>query len=101
MNKIKLMTHVVVGYPNMEESEKLIKILAEQSDFLEIQIPFSDPIADGETIMKASEIALKNGMNTDKAFEMILNIQRYFAEVARKFFPFQREPETSGTQKFS
>src|SRR3989344_551789 len=77
MNKIKLMTHVVVGYPNMEESEKLIKILAEQSDFLELQIPFSDPIADGETIMKASEIALKNGMNTDKAFRFMEELGNY------------------------
>ncbi|MBI4067429.1 tryptophan synthase subunit alpha [Candidatus Gottesmanbacteria bacterium] len=72
--KLGLMTHAVVGYPNMGKSIEIIKILAQYSDFLELQIPFSDPVADGETIMEASEAALKNGMNTDKAFEIIRNL---------------------------
>lgn len=100
--RLGLMTHAVVGYPIMEESRRIIEILAKESDFLELQIPFSDPIADGPTIMQASEMALKNGMNTDKAFEMIQSMD--FAEVANKFFPrlqcfakqggqaFQRDP---------
>jgi tryptophan synthase alpha chain len=56
----KLMTHMVCAYPNMEESQKIFDILKEKSEYLEIQFPFSDPIADGPIIEKANEIALKN-----------------------------------------
>lgn len=66
------MTHVVLGYPNIEKSRRIVQTLVDGgADYLEFQIPFSDPIADGSTIMMASEIALKNGMNTDTAFQLI------------------------------
>jgi len=42
----KLMTHMVCGYPNISESEKIFKTLADYSEYLEVQFPFSDPIAD-------------------------------------------------------
>ncbi len=38
---------------------------------IEVQIPFSDPIADGETIMRANDVALEGGMTTAKSFELI------------------------------
>lgn len=71
-NKLGLMAHAVLGYPTMEKSFEIIRtLISAGSDFLELQIPFSDPVADGETIMKACEVAIKNGTNTDKAFEVI------------------------------
>ena len=58
-----LMTHVVLGYPSLKESVELVKVMAENgADFIELQIPFSDPIADGPTIMAASEAALSQGI---------------------------------------
>ena len=58
-----LMTHVVLGYPSLKESVELVKVMAENgADFVELQIPFSDPIADGPTIMAASEAALSQGI---------------------------------------
>jgi tryptophan synthase alpha subunit len=44
--KNKLMTHLVCGYPNLEESEKILNILSKYSEYIEVQFPFSDPIAD-------------------------------------------------------
>jgi len=70
--RLGLMTHVVVGYPNLEGTETIVKTLIESgSDFIELQIPFSDPIADGPTIMAACDQALANGTNTDTAFELM------------------------------
>jgi len=40
-------------------------------DFVEVGIPFSDPMADGPTIQESSEIALKNGMNLERLFEQL------------------------------
>lgn len=67
-----LMTHVVLGYPTLEKSLELVKVMAGSgASIVELQIPFSDPIADGTSIMKASEEALKNGVKTKDIFSSI------------------------------
>jgi len=72
MKKTKLMTHIVAGYPNMKKCEEIAILMASQNvDFIEIQIPFSDPVADGKTIMDANTKALKNGVNTDDCFALM------------------------------
>jgi tryptophan synthase alpha chain len=69
--KIKLMTHVVIGYPSIQETEELVLLMDKVGvDFIELQIPFSDPLADGPTIMKACEASLKNGTKVADAFNL-------------------------------
>lgn len=59
---ILLMTHIVLGYPSMEESFQLIGKMVEAGvDVMELQIPFSEPIADGPTILQANQRALEKG----------------------------------------
>ena len=67
------MTHMVCGYPNIEESEDIFRTLSEYSEYLEVQFPFSDPIADWPVIEKANEIALENWITTEKCFDFIEN----------------------------
>ena len=56
---ILLMAHVVVGYPDLATSFELVKtIVAAGVDIMELQIPFSEPIADGPVILKANQSAL-------------------------------------------
>ncbi len=58
-----IMAHVVVGYPDLARSERLILTLAEAgADLIELQIPFTDPLADGPTILQANLRSLKNGI---------------------------------------
>jgi len=60
-----LMPHLVLGAPSFEENEKLIDVMvAAGAETVEIQIPFSEPMADGPVILKANDVALKNGTNT-------------------------------------
>ncbi|MDP2642215.1 MAG: tryptophan synthase subunit alpha [Candidatus Peregrinibacteria bacterium] len=74
---MKLMTHIVAGYPTMEESEKIAMAMYESGvSFIEVQIPFSDPIADGPTIMKANEISLQNGTTPRDCMEFIKRIKK-------------------------
>ena len=57
------MTHVVAGYPDLAATEKIIRTMAKSgADLIEMQIPFSDPLADGPTIMHACEQALAGGI---------------------------------------
>ncbi len=65
------MTHMVCGYPNLEESQSIFDILKEKSEYIEIQFPFSDPIADWPVIEKANEKALKTGINTEICFDFV------------------------------
>lgn len=74
---MKLMTHIVAGYPTISESEKIAMAMYESgASFIEIQMPFSDPIADGPTIMDANEIALKNGMTTRKCLDLVKKLKK-------------------------
>jgi tryptophan synthase alpha chain len=67
----KLMTHVIVGYPSLQETEDLILLMDKVGvDYIELQIPFSDPLADGPTIMKACEASLQNGTKVSDAFAL-------------------------------
>ncbi len=76
-NRLGLMTHVVIGYPTLEATEKLVRVMAESKvDFIEMQIPFSDPLADGPTIMRACEQSLESGTKVHDAFEMAKKISR-------------------------
>ena len=65
------MTHMVCGYPNIEKSEEIFKTLSKYSEYLEVQFPFSDPIADWPVIEKANEIALKNWITIEKCFDFV------------------------------
>lgn len=70
-NNLKLMAHVVVGYPSLEATLQFVKLMDKCGvDFVELQIPFSDPLADGPTIMKACEDSLKRGTKVQDAFEL-------------------------------
>jgi tryptophan synthase alpha chain len=62
---IKLMTHAVVGYPDLETSSRILEAMASSgADFIEAQLPFSDPSADGRSIVEANYGALTSGSST-------------------------------------
>jgi tryptophan synthase alpha chain len=94
--KHKLMTHVIAGYPSEAECIELMLGMQNAGVFaIEVQIPFSDPSADGSTIMKANDIALLNGTTTVKCFEMIgtartkgLNCPIFVMSYANKLFSY-------------
>jgi len=71
-DRLGLMTHIVIGYPDLKQSKDLVLEMAGAGvDFIELQIPFTDPIADGPTIMQASTTALQNGIDTEQCFEVM------------------------------
>jgi len=75
--RLGLMTHLVVGYPSLGITESLVKVMEDAGvDFIELQIPFSDPLADGPTIMKACGKALENGVRVKDAFELVNKLSK-------------------------
>jgi tryptophan synthase alpha chain len=61
---ILLMTHIVLGYPSFEDCFRVIEAMVRAGvDLMELQIPFSEPIADGPVILRANQKALKQGVS--------------------------------------
>ena len=71
-----LSIYFTAGYPEPEDTATIIKELERTGvDMIEIGLPFSDPLADGPTIQRSSELALKNGMTTLRLFEQLKEIR--------------------------
>ena len=60
------------GFPAFDSTTQIIRGLWSAGvDLIEVGIPFSDPLADGQTIQHSSEVALKNGMTLKKLFAQL------------------------------
>ena len=60
------------GFPKLNDTSLILENLEKSGvDWVEIGIPFSDPIADGPTIQHSSSIALENGMNLKLLFDQL------------------------------
>ena len=76
---ILLMTHMVLGYPSFEDSYAIIDtMLTAGVDLMELQIPFSKPIADGPVIRRANQIALEKGVTVKACLDFSREITRQF-----------------------
>ncbi|MEY4576818.1 MAG: hypothetical protein RL701_1521 [Pseudomonadota bacterium] len=72
-----LMTHIVLGYPNLAASREIALRMAEAGvDMMELQIPFSEPIADGPVILHANQGALAAGIDVQACFELAAELAR-------------------------
>jgi len=77
--EILLMTHIVLGYPSFEDSFKIIEaMVAAGVDLMELQIPFSEPIADGPVILHANQKVLASGGTVRKCLDMSQEVTRAF-----------------------
>ncbi|MBI4295606.1 MAG: tryptophan synthase subunit alpha [Chloroflexi bacterium] len=72
-----LIAYLTVGYPDVETTVKAASILAESGcDLIELGVPFSDPVADGVTIQKASQRALEQGVTPKVCLEVATRISQ-------------------------
>jgi len=75
-----LIAYLTVGYPDLDVTRKAAVALARNgADIIELGIPFSDPLADGTTIQRASHQALLNGITPQLCFDMAQQLRREIA----------------------
>lgn len=68
--------YITCGYPNISFTEKiLLEFNKLNIDIIELGIPFSDPLADGPTIQKASQIALLQKITLEKVFNLVISLK--------------------------
>ena len=76
---ILLMTHIVLGYPSFDDCRRIVSAMVEAGvDLMELQIPFSEPMADGPVILHANQKALAAGSTVDRCFELAAELAREF-----------------------
>src|SRR5690606_38939588 len=73
------MTHIVLGYPDFDASMRIVEAMVDAGvDLMELQIPFSEPMADGPVIVRANQEALAQGATLDRAFDFAEQVSRRF-----------------------
>ena len=101
MSKIKLMSHLVAGYPTNELSFTAARALVDGgADILEIQLPFSDPSADGPAIQGACTEVLKRGYRTADGLAFIARLHKEFPQVKIYLMSYGSLVYTPGVENF-
>mgnify|MGYP001223450633 FL=1 len=68
---------LTAGYPSLEYSKDIFKkILDAEVDFIEIGLPFSDPMADGPLIQHSSQIAIEQNTSVEECFNLVKEIRK-------------------------
>ncbi len=73
---------LTAGYPSLEYSKDIFKIILDaQVDFIEIGLPFSDPMADGPLIQHSSQIAIEQNTSVEECFKLVKEIRKINNEI--------------------
>jgi len=74
--EVGLIAYLTVGYPDIETTLRLVPALAASgADMVELGVPFSDPLADGATIQRASHHALQQGVTPAVCLEVVKQLR--------------------------
>ncbi|MFA6569025.1 MAG: tryptophan synthase subunit alpha [Victivallales bacterium] len=99
-NRAAFVAYITAGDPDFETSIKVTDALAEAGvDILELGVPFSDPLADGEANQLASERALKSGMTSMKVLDEAREIRKKHKNLPIVLFTYMNPIAYSGDFK--
>ena len=96
-----LVAYVTAGDPSLAASERIVLAAAEAgADVIELGVPFSDPVADGPTIQRASERALRSGTTLAGVIELVRRL-RLQTDVPLVLFSYFNPILQMGMEKFA
>jgi tryptophan synthase alpha chain len=96
-----LVTYITAGDPTLAATEKFVLALAAAgADVIELGVPFSDPVADGPVIQRASERALRNGTTLASVLSLVKSL-RAKTQVPLVLFSYYNPVLQMGLEKFA
>lgn len=99
-NRAALIAYITAGDPDLGITKKLVLALAEsRADIIELGIPFSDPLADGPTIQKASQRALAKGTRLVDIIALVKELRKQ-TEIPLVFMTYYNPILQYGIKKF-
>jgi tryptophan synthase alpha chain len=99
--ELGIVAYITAGDPTLEATHKFVLALADAgADIIELGIPFSDPLADGPTIQRASERALEAGTTLAQVIDLVREIRKS-SEVPIVLFSYYNPVLQLGLEKFA
>jgi tryptophan synthase alpha chain len=99
--ELGIIAYITAGDPSLDATHKFVLALAEAgADVIELGIPFSDPLADGPTIQRASERALRAGTTLAGVLDLVCRI-RQSSQVPLVLFGYFNPIFQMGVEKFA
>jgi tryptophan synthase alpha chain len=100
MGRKALIGYITTGFPDMDTTLRAVPLLEKNGcDIIELGIPFSDPLADGPTIQRASFGALQNGVTLDSCFEVVRTLKKK-TKIPLVFMTYYNPVYKYGTERF-
>jgi tryptophan synthase alpha chain len=99
--ELGIVAYITAGDPSLDATLKFVEALADAgADVVELGVPFSDPLADGPTIQRASERALKNGATLRGVLDLVVRIRKS-SQVPLVIFSYYNPVLQMGLEKFA
>jgi tryptophan synthase alpha chain len=99
--ELGLVAYITAGDPSLEASEKIVLAAAEAgADIIELGVPFSDPVADGPTIQRASERALRSGTTLAGVLDLVGRVRAH-SDVPLVLFSYFNPILQMGLEQFA
>ena len=99
--ELGIVAYITAGDPSLDATLKFVLTLAEAgADVIELGVPFSDPLADGPTIQRASERALKSGTTLAGVLDLVRRIRKS-SQVPLVLFSYYNPILQMGLEKFA
>jgi tryptophan synthase alpha chain len=99
--ELGIVAYITAGDPTLDATRKFVLALADAAaDVIELGIPFSDPLADGPTIQRASERALKTHTTLAQVIELVREIRKS-SDVPIVLFSYYNPVLQMGLEKFA
>ena len=99
--ELGIVAYVTAGDPSLDATLKFVLALDEAgADVIELGVPFSDPLADGPTIQRASERALRSGTTLAGVLDLVRHIRRS-SQVSLVLFSYYNPILQMGLEKFA
>jgi len=99
--ELGIVAYITAGDPTLDATHKFVLALAEAgADVIELGVPFSDPLADGPTIQRASERALKSGTTLSGVLNLVQRIRKS-SQVPLVLFSYFNPILQMGLEKFA
>ena len=100
-NKPSLVAYVTCGDPNLATTRAVIlAAIGAGASVIELGVPFSDPLADGPVIQRASERALKHGTSLEHVLKLAAEIREHSQSVGLVIFSYLNPILRMGMEKF-
>src|SRR5690349_15131119 len=95
------MPYFPVGYPDIETSIDVIEALAKNgADLIEVGLSFSDPLADGPVIQKATQVALEQGVTVKKTLAAVAELRKRGVTIPLILMGYYNPMLAYGLEKF-